>query len=43
MDCLLVLAVNKTSQVQQGMVDKANKEGEVVIWTMSFDNSEDWG
>lgn len=39
---LLLLAVNNTSQAQQGLVDKANKEGEVVIWTMSFDNSEDF-
>ncbi|MCH6545438.1 MAG: extracellular solute-binding protein [Deltaproteobacteria bacterium] len=42
MVCLLALAVSKTSQAQQDVIEKAKQEGEVIIWTMSFDNSEDF-
>ena len=42
MGCLLALAVSKTSQAQQDVLEKAKQEGEVIIWTMSFDNSEDF-
>jgi len=42
MVCLLALAVSKTSQAQQDVIEKAKQEGEVIIWTMSFDNAEDF-
>ena len=42
MVCLVALAVSKTSQAQQDVIEKAKQEGEVIIWTMSFDNSEDF-
>jgi iron(III) transport system substrate-binding protein len=42
MVCLLALAVSNTSQAQQDVLEKAKQEGEVIVWTMSFDNSEDF-